>query len=179
MSRLNATARVILGLLKFGPQTGYDIKRNTDYSTRYFWRASYGQIYPELRALEEAGLVRSREEPHGRRRRRVYELTTKGDRALSEWLRSDSAGDVYEVRDEGLLRLFFGDFIPHEELLAFVRKQSEAFQSSAAMFRGIAENLGEIDGPSAEVLRYGIELMDWTAAWWADLETRLAAQADA
>jgi PadR family transcriptional regulator, regulatory protein AphA len=171
MSSLNATARVILGLLKFEPRTGYDIKRVTDFSTRFFWRASYGQIYPELRALENAGLVRSREEPHGRRPRRVYELTAKGERALTEWLRSES--DLYELRDEGLLRLFFGELVADEELLALVRRRREIFESHAVLFRAIAEQLGEVEGPSAEVLRYGMESMDWNVAWWADLEQRL------
>ena len=41
-------------------------------------------------------------------------------------------------------------------------------------FRGIAAQLGEVEGPGGEVLRYGIELMDWNAAWWADLERRLS-----
>jgi PadR family transcriptional regulator AphA len=176
MSSLSATARVILGLLKFAPRTGYDIKRVTDYSTRFFWRASYGQIYPELRALESAGLVRSREEPHGGRRRRVYELSAKGDRALSEWLASES--DTYELRDEGLLRLFFGELVADGELLALVHRRRQIFESHAALFRGLAGELGEVEGPSGEVLRYGIELMEWNAAWWADLETRLGSAPD-
>ena len=176
MSRLSATARVILGLLKFEPRTGYDIKRVTDVSTRFFWRASYGQIYPELRGLEEAGLVRSREEPHGRRPRRVYELTADGDRALSEWLRSET--DTYELRDEGLLRLFFGELVTHDELLAFVHRRREVYEGIGAHFRGIADELGELEGPSADVLRYGIELADWNIAWWGDLEKRIASQAD-
>ena len=46
----NATARVILGLQQFSPRTGYDVKRVTDFSTRFFWRASYWQIYPEQRS---------------------------------------------------------------------------------------------------------------------------------
>ena len=46
-----------------------------DSSTRFFWAASYGQIYPELRRLEQAGLVEGRSEPHGGRGRTVYELT--------------------------------------------------------------------------------------------------------
>jgi PadR family transcriptional regulator, regulatory protein AphA len=171
MSSLSATARVILGLLKFEPRTGYDIKRVTDVSTRFFWRASYGQIYPELRALEAAGLVRAREEPHGRRRRRVYELTVEGERALSDWLRSES--DLYEIRDEGLLRLFFGELVADEEVLALVRRRREVFESHTVLFRAIAEQLGDIEGPSGEVLRYGIELMEWNVAWWADLERRL------
>ncbi len=172
MSSLSATARVILGLLKFAPRTGYDVKRVTDFSTRYFWRASYGQIYPELRGLEKAGLVRSREEPYGRRKRRVYDLTVKGERALTDWL--DSESDLYELRDEGLLRLFFAELVSPEQLLALVQRRREIFESSAALFRGIASDLGEIEGPSGEVLRYGIELMDWNAAWWADLESRLS-----
>jgi PadR family transcriptional regulator AphA len=171
MSSLNATARVILGLLKFGPRTGYDIKRVTDISTRFFWSASYGQIYPELRSLEQAGLVRVREEPRGRRPRRVYELTSKGERALSSWLLSES--DLYELRDEGLLRLFFGELVSDEQLLALVRGRRDWFEAVGVHFRGIAEQLGVVEGPSGEVLRYGIELMDWNAGWWGDLERRL------
>jgi PadR family transcriptional regulator, regulatory protein AphA len=171
MSSLSATARVILGLLRFEPRTGYDIKRVTDYSTRFFWRASYGQIYPELRSLESAGLVRSREEPYGRRQRRVYELTADGERVLADWLRSED--DLFELRDEGLLRLFFGELVGGEELRALARRRREIFESHAALFRTIADDLGEIEGPSAEVLRYGIEYMDWNVAWWTELEHRL------
>jgi len=172
MSSLSPTARVILGLLKFSPRTGYDIKRVTDFSTRFFWGASYGQIYPELRRLERAGLVRARDEPRGRRPRRVYELTPKGDGELSKWLLGES--DVYEVRDEALLRLFFGELVEPEELLALVRRRRALLEGAAAHFRSISDQLGVVEGPSGEVLRYGIELMDWTAAWWADLERRLS-----
>ena len=51
------TAYVILGMLAWRPMSGYDIKATVDRSTRLFWAASYGQIYPELRRLAEAGLV--------------------------------------------------------------------------------------------------------------------------
>ncbi len=54
---LTPTGRVILGMIALGRQTGYDIKQFVDKSTRHFWAASYGQIYPELRRLEEQGLV--------------------------------------------------------------------------------------------------------------------------
>ena len=145
MSRLSATARVILGLLAYRPRTGYDIKRVTDVSTRFFWRASYGQIYPELRKLEQAGLVRSRDEPHGRRVRRVHELTARGRRELAEWLRSD--GDLYEVRDEGMLRLFFGELVSKDELLDRVRKRREWYAEAAGMFRSIGDEVGSLEGP--------------------------------
>ena len=52
---LSKTAYVILGMLRLGKRTGYEIKSRVDVSTRFFWAASYGQIYPELKRLEDAG----------------------------------------------------------------------------------------------------------------------------
>ena len=46
-------------------------------------------------------------------------------------------------------------------------------EGAGARFREIAAQLGEVECPGGEVLRYGIELMDWNAAWWTDLERRL------
>src|SRR2546423_14878258 len=79
---LTPTGRVILGMIAFGKHTGYDIKTFVDRTTRYFWAASYGQIYPELKRLEDQGLVRGRPEPSGGRARTVYELTATGKAAL-------------------------------------------------------------------------------------------------
>ena len=41
---LSPTAYVILGMLRLGKRTGYDMKQLVDRSTRFFWAASYGQI---------------------------------------------------------------------------------------------------------------------------------------
>jgi PadR family transcriptional regulator AphA len=65
---LSPTAYVILGMLRNQPRSGYEIKRVVDLSTRFFWAASYGQIYPELRALAQAGLVEGESRPTGGRR---------------------------------------------------------------------------------------------------------------
>jgi DNA-binding PadR family transcriptional regulator len=171
MSSLTPTARVIMGLLRLGAQTGYDIKRITDISTRFFWGASYGQIYPELRRLETVGLVRSKEEPRGGVRRRVYSLTPKGERTVRAWLLEPV--ESFELRDEGLLKLFFGEILSREELVGLVARRRAWYELVAREFRAIGEQLGEIDDPSGEVLRYGIELMDWNAAWFGKLERRL------
>ena len=53
---LSATAKVILGMLAARPRSGYEIKQLVDNSARFFWAASYGQIYPELNRLEDAAL---------------------------------------------------------------------------------------------------------------------------
>ena len=43
---LSATAHVILGLVRTEPRSGYEIKAVVDNCARFFWAASYGQIYP-------------------------------------------------------------------------------------------------------------------------------------
>src|ERR671936_1073959 len=102
---LSSTAYVILGMLGWRPMSGYEIKSLVDKSTRLFWAASYGQIYPELRRLAAAGLIEGKARPQGERKRNVYRLTPAGRKELLTWLRSDP--EVFEVRDEGLLKLFF------------------------------------------------------------------------
>src|SRR3954452_17926087 len=99
------TAYVVLGMLRLGKRTGYDIKKLVDKSTRFFWAASYGQIYPELKRLEEAGLIRGEADPRDGRQRRAYELTKEGDEALDEWLR-DPDDITIDTRDSALLKLF-------------------------------------------------------------------------
>ena len=173
MSSLSPTARVILGLLAWRPRTGYEIKQVTDQSTRFFWGASYGQIYPELRRLEAAGLVESREEPRGRVPRRVFSLTQAGRKALDAWL--EEPEEAYEVRDEGLLKLFFGDLMSPEAAARTGAPQ-------AGVVRGVGgtlptdrnDELGDLDESSETVLRYGIELMEWDAGWWRQLQRRLS-----
>jgi PadR family transcriptional regulator AphA len=169
MSSLTPTARVILGLVALGPRTGYDVKRISDSSTRFFWGASYGQIYPELRRLERDGLVEARDEPRGRVRRRVYRITPEGERVVREWLLDRET--AYEVRDEGLLRLFFSELLEPNDVLELVRRRRAWFELSAAYFREIGE---ELEAQDDEVLRYGVELMEWNAAWFARLEQRLS-----
>src|SRR6186713_473575 len=120
MSSLTPTARVILGMLKLGVRTGYDVKKAIDTSTRFFWTASYGQIYPELKRLRKAGLVRAEQEPRGKLKRTVYSLTPKGEQAFHDWL-TDSEEVLFEIRDESLLRLFFSDFLSRDEVIANLR----------------------------------------------------------
>src|SRR4051794_12914149 len=105
---MTATSRVVLGMIRLGRKTGYEIKQLVDVSARFFWTASYGQIYPELKRLEQEGLIRGADAASGGRARRAYELTAAGEKALDGWLRSGAA-PAFEMRDEGLLKLFFSD----------------------------------------------------------------------
>jgi DNA-binding PadR family transcriptional regulator len=79
---LSPTAYVVLGMLSLGPKSGYEIKALVDKSTRFFWAASYGQIYPELKRLAEAGLVAAPTPRRAGRRRHRLRADREGRRAL-------------------------------------------------------------------------------------------------
>lgn len=80
---------VVLASLRDGPRHGYAIIKELRERSRGELDVLEGTLYPALHRLEEAGLVKSRWATAGGRRRRVYELTRKGTKALadqeSEW----------------------------------------------------------------------------------------------
>jgi DNA-binding PadR family transcriptional regulator len=116
---LNQTARVLLGMIAEGHSTGYAIKAEIERSTRLFWGASSGGIYPELRRLAEAQLVSVRDDPRGGARRHCYALTEAGREALVAWL-TDASEPTLEMRNEGLLRLRFAEVLDAGERAAIV-----------------------------------------------------------
>jgi DNA-binding PadR family transcriptional regulator len=136
VSRVNLTptSYTVLGMVAAGQRTGYDIARAIERSTRFFWAASEGQIYPELRRLSENGYLRASHEPRGERPKIVYSLTAAGRRELRKWL--VGAGDLkLETRDEGLLKLFLGEDLTvaeARELLARWRAPRERVLSVLA-----------------------------------------------
>ncbi|HWD54875.1 MAG TPA: PadR family transcriptional regulator [Acidimicrobiales bacterium] len=118
---------VVLGMVRLGAGTGYEIKQMVELSIRFFWTISHVQIYPALRHLEVDGLIEGRDEPRGKRQRRVYDITTAGERALAGWV-AEAAPMPFELRDLGLVKLFFADVLADADaaaLLAAVRARSE------------------------------------------------------
>ena len=174
-------------MLAAKPRSGYEIKQLVDTSARFFWAASYGQIYPELKKLEKAGLVTGADSSQGARQRTTFKLTAEGRRAARKWI--EEPPEVLEMRDEGLLKLFFAGSIVPKRAAEVARERAAISREKSAQLRAIAEQVertGAPDGIDAEpdagsltVLRYGIEMSDWTAEWFEraadDLEKQTAA----
>jgi len=101
----------LLGLLRERRDYGYQLKRRFDERLGSLWRLNSGQIYQTLRTLTRAGLVTEvpiplepAQDVSPLRPRRVFELTSKGERVLERWLQRPPAR-ARPVRDETLLRL--------------------------------------------------------------------------
>jgi DNA-binding PadR family transcriptional regulator len=173
---LTPTGRVILAMIAAGRQTGYDIKQVVDRSTRHFWAASYGQIYPELRRLEAQGLVRGESDPRGGRARTVYELTPAGEEALSSWL-EPAPDPTFEVRDEGMLKLFFSDIGTPEQRVENLRAMRDAHQRTVAQLEGLAAKAEHMGTGPRLTLELGLGLHRWIVDWCDQAERRLQDEA--
>ncbi len=177
--KLGPPSYVVLGMLRIGLRSGYAIKRGADRATKHFWPMSLAQVYPELARLEEAGLITGREDPHGARARRAYEITERGEDALLDWLRAPRDAPP-QVRDERLLRLFFADALPRDDQIALVRRLRESHEEEAAWIlkeivpiASAAEETGTLF-PRA-LARLSVEVYSSIARSLRELEARLSA----
>jgi DNA-binding PadR family transcriptional regulator len=168
---LTPTGRVILGMLALGKTTGYDIKQFVDKSTRHFWAASYGQIYPELRRMQDAGLVSAQDDPAGGRARVRWSITDPGRRALQAWLTAaDDDGGTFEMRDEGMLRLFFLGAIPKDERPGVLERISARHRETARRLEEIRPFAASAPNQyPSKVLETGIAYHAWMADRFAEI----------
>jgi len=173
---LGPTAYVILGLVRKEPRSGYEIKSVVDNTTRFFWAASYGQIYPELKRLSEAGLVVGSDAPTGGRRRTVYEITADGEQELVAWLKRPP--QTFEMREEGLLKLFFAGALPAAEAVEILRAMRAHRLAAHEQLRAMEPAAAAKEDPfPLLVLRGGLEFTQWFADWCERMEEQILASA--
>jgi PadR family transcriptional regulator AphA len=134
MSRpsLTPVSYLVLGWIAHGPATPYDLKRLSAQSVGYFWEFPHSQLYAEPARLAELGLLEEKQEQEGRRRR-VYSITEPGRRALEEWLREPTSEEP-QIRDIGLLKLFFQDALDDGNVVALARAQEEAHRAKLSTY---------------------------------------------
>ncbi len=171
---ISSTGYVVLGFLDRAPRTGYEIKQLVDRSTRFFWAASYGQIYPELRRLEAAGLVKGTAKSRGDRKRREYRLTREGRRELQAWLRRRP--EVMETRDEALLKLFFAASL-EEAARTALEEKLRMHADKLVRLREIEPVVAERATPYQYMtLRYGIAVSEFSVRWCEEALQELASR---
>lgn len=170
---LSATAKVILGMLAMHPRSGYEIKAFVDDSTRYFWAASYGQIYPELKRLAGRGLIEGTEDPASGRQRTVYRLTEAGMAELRDWHRRPA--ELYELRDEALLKLFLAGAVDPGRAGEIARERSQLAEATAERLREVESRAEGKDAPAYAVLRSGIAFHEFIAEHFRVLADELDA----
>jgi PadR family transcriptional regulator AphA len=132
-SQLTPTSYLVLGLLaREGPSTPYDLKRRMSTTLGHMWSFPHTLLYTEPSRLVDLGLVTERREPHGRRRR-LFTVTDAGRAALQAWLARPSDQPT-ELRDIGLLQLFFSDLGSPEDRARIAAQELALHQARLAEY---------------------------------------------
>ena len=165
---LAPSAYMVLAMIRDGYDTGYSIKQFIERAASFFWSVSYGQIYPELRRLEGAGLIKGRDVMERGRRRREYSLSAAGRAELERWL-SDPAEPAMWMRNEGLLRLMLVDWSDTELVrknLADLRRMTEERLQAVRALEPPRER-------GRRIQDLGARVMEETLRWCDDTEAEL------
>jgi DNA-binding PadR family transcriptional regulator len=153
----------LLGLLVATPSTGYELTRSFDISLRHSWHASHSQIYPELKKLEEAGLVEVVSE--GSRNSRTYAATEQGQQALRTWLVETQP--TRKVRDDAALRLFLMTLLDPEDRRVLLERELANVEEHRQMLLGLAAQLDASGKPGRfrPMIDLGLRILPQSTAW--------------
>jgi DNA-binding PadR family transcriptional regulator len=151
----------ILGLLKEQPLHGYELKKRVTETLGFVSGVSFGSLYPALRRLEDDGAIQSvdgagpplgsppmpatgsisgetavgrirRRTRQGRRNRKAYRITDRGDARLHQLLVEEPVGN-----DERgfVLQFAFCRHLPDDERLELLRRRRAELDDRLARVR--------------------------------------------
>ncbi len=139
----------ILGLIRRGPATGYDIAREfSDRALASFWHAKHSQIYPELKKLLEEGLITCETViQREKMKKKVYTITPLGEADFRQWLSLDDPLDP-TPKDVFRLRVYYSDALES-------RRYRELLESQQAQHRARLQVLEETNRSFSQTPPFG------------------------
>ena len=169
--RLNATAASLLGFLHDAPLSGYELAATAERAIGDFWSVTQSQVYRELAAMAEAGLV----EPGEReaRDRRRYALTDAGRAAFREWVNRPPGPET--IRHSLLLTVRFGRHLPPERIATFLRLHRDAHAEKLRAYEAQVAALGAAPSAARDpyqqaTLAFGIAYERAVRDWFAEIQ---------
>ena len=170
----STTELAVLGLIAFGPSSGYDLSRTAARSIGHMWAPSRSQIYKVLPRLVAAGYARSREvEQHGRPDKAVYRITPAGRAALRGWI-EEVEPDAHDGTGVFLLKIFFGWNASPAAALAQLDAYRAVLAGRLAEFEQTEAGLARNEPLHSRVaLRHGIVRARATLEWADEAERAL------
>ena len=181
MSKARKIHKVILGLLAHENLTGYDIKKRIDNGISFFWKGSFGSIYPALSAMERDGLVQrcKSKETKGGREKINYEITANGREHLLEWLKDSKA--VNDLKYETLLKIFFGGVAEPEVSLKNIMEFEREISESIEILKVYKENLSKVLDQKDHIYYYltvsfGVETYEGYLRWCQEAKNLLSSK---
>lgn len=172
----------ILAMLDVEPGTGYDLMTRFRRSVGFFWQTTHQQVYKELHALHEAGLVDCEELPQeGKPDKKRYCLNAGGEEELDSWLCQPAAS--LKIRDPLLVKLFAGRRVVPEAMLEELMTHRRQHEETLAIYHGLEQMMAGMEGRRKEryrfplhTLRMGIHFERAWLAWCDEVMAELKPQ---
>lgn len=166
----NNTAAALLGFLHDRPMSGWDLWTAAATFLGDFWTVTRSQVYRELAAMADAGLVRAEEA--GPRDRRPYAITDAGREAFGRWLQADPGEE--HIRYPLLLKMSFGRFLAPDRLRAFVathrRIHADRLDRYCSLLPGVEAGGDAFARATLDFgIRYETAVLEWFDALPGDL----------
>jgi DNA-binding PadR family transcriptional regulator len=169
---LSPVSYLVLGLVACGAATSYELKQRVANSVGFMWSFPHSALYAEPPRLVGLGLLADEREDHGRRRR-IYTITDQGRAELEAWLR-EPASEHPELRDLGLLKLFFSNLVDKADVRALAEAQLAAHRDRLALYERIEAEKAEdpVDAFPYATLRMGLMCERAFVAFWEEIAER-------
>jgi DNA-binding PadR family transcriptional regulator len=166
----------ILGLLHYKDMHGYRIKEVIENEFGFMWSINYGQIYPNLKQLEQEGLVTKvdvaqKNAPD----RKLYSITEKGKDAFAEWVNTAPERGML-IRDPFLLKFVFLSFGDRTRALEIIEEQIRIYAGD------LSSRQHRYDTKPSEALNVrlmrelGISLNEMMLAWLERAKAEIQAE---
>lgn len=128
----------ILGSLSSCPSSGYDLTRQFGLGLGWFWSASHSQIYPELKRLEESGLIEGSLTTVGEKlEKRMYSITATGVDDLIAWV--TDRPKYRPNRDPERLQLIFSDLASVDDVRRHLESHMQYYVQRRDVVRPIRD----------------------------------------
>jgi DNA-binding PadR family transcriptional regulator len=166
---LTPISYVVLGLVRaMGPVTPYEMKQVVANSIGYFWPFPHSQVYAEPARLAEAGLVDEVQETSGRRRK-TYTITPAGRAALERWI-TDGEAELTEIRDLGLLQLFFASEMPASTIAGLARRHEALHRERLGEYERLHQQIKDtVAPPTLATLEMGLRFERLAVDFWSQI----------
>jgi DNA-binding PadR family transcriptional regulator len=158
----------ILGLLSFGPHSGYDLMHIFETTAIGNYSSSPGAIYPALGRLEKRRLIEGVVDgSQALRPKKVFRPTRSGDKALRRWLGAGiTKDDVQRRLDELLLKFAFHSLLDAQATCKFLNELAGTTEEYLAELRQQRKIFSDDEPPHGRMaFEFGIDRYRACARW--------------
>lgn len=129
MRHSHGVQHAVLGVVSRNPEGihGYAVRRQGERLLGHFWRLNFGEVYRILDRLAADGLIEQVADAGGESARKVYRITSRGQRSLDDYVLSPQTDAPRPLRQELAVKLLFASPEHLPELLRLVARQRDAY----------------------------------------------------